>query len=64
MLLPPLVMMSSQEADHRHIEILEEVVRLVGHFSMGSAISLAHKSDSLPVRNDHGSSDLACCSVK
>ena len=35
MLLPPLVMMSSQEADHRHIEILEEVVRLVGHFSMG-----------------------------
>ena len=30
-LLPLLVMMSSQEADHWHIEILEEVVRLVSH---------------------------------
>src|SRR5262249_39811176 len=30
-LLPLLVMMSSQEADHWHIEILKEVVRLASH---------------------------------
>jgi hypothetical protein len=64
--LLPLLAMSSQEADHWHIEILKEVVRssVAFHGLTGSAISPARKSDSLPVRNDHTSNDLACCSVK